>query len=78
MDNEARPGVTRWEDLAPSVQEHYGFMELRITETDIDILAEITEADEIAEHNRREAECCPRPNPWCDCWTSFGYGGLGA
>lgn len=48
-----------------------------ITESDIDLQAEIAEADAIAEHNRIElVTCCGGSDPWCHHWmgTSVSLG----
>jgi hypothetical protein len=39
-----------------------------IFETDIDFATELAEADELAEHNRREADCCGGRNWYCGCY----------
>lgn len=54
----------------PSLEEQYGWMYDEaddpplVFDTDLDYAAEAEEADELAEHNRREADERPRENKW--------------
>jgi hypothetical protein len=40
----------------------------QVFDTDIDYAGELAEADELAEHNRSEADCCGGRNVNCSCW----------
>jgi hypothetical protein len=58
----------------PSLEEEYGWMYDEddnppvIFDTDFDFAGETAEADELAEHNRREADCCGGRNFNCSCY----------